>query len=244
MTELAPLAPNAWLRWDVVRRELAGAGGSLLEIGCGGGAFGTRIARGFTYTAVEPDPVAHGVAASRIGREAGRVLLGDVSVLEPDEQFDVVCAFEVLEHIEDDDAALDEWIARLRPGGLLLLSMPADSSRLGAWDAAVGHFRRYDADTLRAQLLDHGLVDPRTTYYGMPLGYVTENVRNRIAGTGRIAGEDAPVAERTARSNRLLQPGDRVTGLAVQAGTWPFRVVQRAFQQRGTGLVASARAPR
>ena len=76
-------------------------------------------------------------------------------------QFDLVCAFEVLEHIEDDAAAVRQWAARLRPGGWLLLSVPAHQRRYGPADELVGHFRRYDPARLTALLARCGLTDMR-----------------------------------------------------------------------------------
>ena len=61
----------------------------------------------------------------------GEVRLGDLSVVEPGRTFDLVVAFEVLEHIEDDHAAARDWVARLRPGGSLVVSTPAYQHRYG-----------------------------------------------------------------------------------------------------------------
>ena len=73
----------------------------------------------------------------------GRVVHGDLSVLDPGARFDLVCAFEVIEHIEDDEHALRDWAARLRPGGCCAAStrLPAP---LRPADEMVGHYRRYD----------------------------------------------------------------------------------------------------
>ncbi|MEL7157397.1 MAG: methyltransferase domain-containing protein, partial [Actinomycetota bacterium] len=56
-----------------------------------------------------------------------------------DTRFDYVMAFEVLEHITDDRAALEEWLRRLRPGGRVLFSVPAHQRKYGDADRAVGH---------------------------------------------------------------------------------------------------------
>ena len=56
-----------------------------------------------------------------------------------------MCAFEVLEHIDDDALALKQWREYLRPSGWLLLSVPAHQDQYGAADELVGHYRRYDA---------------------------------------------------------------------------------------------------
>src|SRR3546814_13621988 len=58
--------------------------------------------------------------------------------------FNMVCAFDVLEHIEDDRLAIQEWIRWLAPNGKMILSVPAHRSRWGAGDVWAGHYRRYD----------------------------------------------------------------------------------------------------
>jgi SAM-dependent methyltransferase len=240
---VAPLAPNAWLRWDVVRRHLPQTRSRVLEIGCGRGGFGSRIAVDHDYTAVELDAESCAAAAARISAVApdATVLHGDLSVLPAGAAFDVVCAFEVLEHIEDDVAALAEWVEPLRPGGLLLLSTPAWQRRFGPWDEAAGHFRRYDPAPMRALLDKTGLTDVDVTLYGAPLGFATEKVRNRVVGRTGTASEETSMADRTAGSGRMFQPSSQLTGLATQVGTWPFRMLQRAFPGSGTGLVAAGR---
>src|SRR4249920_3436634 len=108
---LPPLTFNAWLRYDLIEDELDRAGrfDSILEIGTGEGAMGARLARRFTYVGVELDPRSFETARARIQDPGyGTVLQGDLSVLRPGQVFDIACAFEVLEHIEDDASALKE----------------------------------------------------------------------------------------------------------------------------------------
>ncbi|MGH3272910.1 MAG: class I SAM-dependent methyltransferase, partial [Streptosporangiaceae bacterium] len=157
-------------------------------------------------------------------------------------QFDLVCAFEVLEHIEDDKAALTEWAARLQPGGSLLISVPAHQRRFGPWDELVGHFRRYDPPALAQLLASCGFSEIQVRQYGFPLGYVLEAGRNRIA-VRRLTRTEAStsVAERTAGSARQLQPSGGVRAAAIRYGVLPFRALQRAFPDAGTGLVAVGR---
>lgn len=245
---LPPLAPGAALRWDVVRRLLPAAAGDLLEVGCGQGAFAVRLSRRCaSYVGVEPDPVSFAVADERVRRaqDTGTpiVLNTTVEALEPGRTFDVVCAFEVLEHLEDDAAALTAWAERLRPGGLLVVSMPAHSRRLGPWDELVGHYRRYDPAQLPALLAQAGLVRTSVHLYGYPLGSALEAVRNRVARRrlASVTGTQAP--ERTASSGRQLQPRGRAAALAVALVTTPFRYLQHRFPTRGTALVATAYRP-
>jgi SAM-dependent methyltransferase len=243
---LPPLSPNAWLRWAVVSRLLPPPDRTLrvLEMGCGQGGFGARLAQDYDYLGVEPDGTSAGVAQQRLAAAGGRgeVRRGDLAALGPDETFGLVCAFEVIEHIEDDAAALAGWAARLRPGGTMLLSTPAWQRRFSAADELVGHVRRYDPPVLRARLRAAGLADVDLVHFGMPLGYLLEAGRN-AAGRRRLAAGAAAetTAARSDASGRTLQPSTSLAATAARLGTLPFRGVQRAFPRTGPGLVARAR---
>ncbi|TFV62914.1 UNVERIFIED_ORG: class I SAM-dependent methyltransferase [Bacillus sp. AZ43] len=239
-----PLAPRAFLRWDVVERVLDDLQPkTILELGCGQGAAGARMAARADYLAAEPDETSRAVATARIEPHGGTVLAGDHTAVPVGRTFDVVCAFEVLEHIENDAKVLEEWRRFVRPGGHLLLSMPAWQDRFGPMDEQVGHFRRYDPEALRVLLESAGFTDVRTTLYGWPLGYALEWVRNWAAK--RESGTSArSMADRTALSGRFRQPDDHsLVGYGVAVATWPFRQVQRLFPNRGVGLVTTARLP-
>jgi len=140
---VAPLAPNAWLRYDVVQRMLPPGITDVLEVGCGQGAFAARLAQRYHYLGVEPDHTSWTVAHRRVSAMGAGEIRNIAAEKLGDERFDLVCAFEVLEHIEDDAAAVKEWSSRLRPAGWLLLSVPAGPDQYGPWDELVGHFRRY-----------------------------------------------------------------------------------------------------
>src|SRR5262249_40273963 len=121
---LAPLTPNAWLRVDAIDRMLPPGVTDVLEVGCGEGALGVRLAQRYRYLGLEPDQASYEVARQRLERAGrGEVRNARVETLGA-QRFDLVCAFEVLEHIEDDAGALDEWAGRLREGGWLVLSVP------------------------------------------------------------------------------------------------------------------------
>lgn len=263
---LPPLAANAWLRYDGIRGLLdavAGPGaalGDVLEIGAGQGGVGARLALRSRYTGVDLDLTSLAVARRRIeALGVGARVLGGAAdaVLDPGERFDWVCAFEVIEHLADDRAALAAWVARLRPGGHLLVSTPAGADRYGAFDRLAGHFRRYDPVPFAALLAEVGLTDIKVRCVGAPLGYALEAARNTLARRrgfvaspdGLVeAGHDAPAdhAEQmqsaTLGSARLFQPGD-AAGPLLAAATYPFRLLARRMPDRGTGLVAVGRLP-
>lgn len=80
---------------------------SILEFGAGEGAFGTRLAQKVEcYIGIEPDETSRTTAATRMSSDQ---ILSDTTPIEG-QKFDMLCAFEVLEHIEDDRVALVEWL--------------------------------------------------------------------------------------------------------------------------------------
>ncbi len=239
---LAPLTPNAWLRFDLIGRMLPDGIRDVLEIGCGQGALGARLALRYRYLGVEPDPESYAVAARRMAGVGGTGEIRNATVETLDARgFDLICAFEVLEHIEDDAAAVTGWAARLRPGGWLMLSVPAHQRRFGPADHMAGHFRRYDPDVMTALLARCGFSDIEVREYGTPLGYLLEAARNAVGRRRKARLGSMSVQERTAGSGRLLQPSGGAYGVAARWGTAPFRIVQRAFPRTGTGLVVRAR---
>jgi SAM-dependent methyltransferase len=240
---IAPLAPNAWLRYDAVERMLPAGVTTVLEIGCGRGSFGVRLAKRYRYLGVEPDQTSYETAKQRLAAlgtgEVRQVFAEDLG----DEQFDLVCAFEVIEHIEDDAAAIKSWLSRVRPGGWLLLSTPADQHRFNEFDQLAGHFRRYDPEVLENLLASAGLSEISVRRYGYPLNSVTERARVMV-GKRKLAQAEAssiPIEELTAQSGRLYQPGGSLMGTVNRVGTAPFRRLQRAFPDKGVGLVAVGR---
>ena len=105
---------------------------------------------------------------------------------------DVVCAFDLLEHLDDDAAALREWHRLLRPGGMLVLTVPAYGSLWSAHDEVNGHRRRYRAASLRPLFTAAGFTIVRMTYFNMLLLPVVALVRwteRLLKGHTTVIGE-------------------------------------------------------
>ena len=245
MATVAPLSPMATLRWSVVQRYLDElAPRTVLELGCGQGGFGSRFAERADYVGIEPDEKSCSVAQSRMTGKRGKVICGTSDLVGADETYDLVCAFEVIEHLEDDTAMLSDWAEHVAPGKHLMVSVPAWPERFSPMDELVGHYRRYTPVQLHDTLSAAGLTEVRTQLYGWPLGFALESVRNRLA-TKDVAADhdsDGTMESRSARSGRLFQPKAAI-GLAVRAGAAPFTVLQRLRPSSGTGLVAVGRRP-
>ena len=109
-----------------------------------------------------------GPALARLREGGGRALLGDVTTLPfRDGAFDLVCAFDIVEHVEDDRRVFAELSRVARRGATVVFSVPLHQARWTAFDALVGHVRRYEPDDLLALLREHGLELERTAVFGM-----------------------------------------------------------------------------
>ena len=108
----------------------------MLDFGCGTGAFLEHLER-----------------------------FGAVSAVDSDASFDLATTLDVVEHIDDDVAALAELRRVLRPDGVLLVAVPAFMFLWGKQDEVSHHKRRYTARTLRAALHYAGFAVERTSYF-------------------------------------------------------------------------------
>jgi SAM-dependent methyltransferase len=236
------LTTAGWLRYELIRRLIPPDTRSVLEIGVGLGALGRLLARNHSvYVGAEIDPTSAALARPDIEANGG-VLVRTVDDLEPGRVFDLVCAFEVLEHIEDDGAELAHWVTRVRPGGSFLLSVPAHPERWGPSDELAGHYRRYTRRGLQEVFEGAGLGDVVVWAYGWPLQHLLERIREPIAT--RREERNLPIEQRTYSSGRRLQaPGWLAPATAMLAA--PFRPVQLPFRNTdvGTGWIARGTLP-
>lgn len=133
--------------------------GAVLDFGAGVGTFAAPLAHlGRRVLCVEPDP-----AQRRMLAQAGLAAVASLDAV-PDESVDSIYTLNVLEHIEDDDTVLRELHRRLRPGGRLLIYVPAFQVLFTAMDRRVGHFRRYRSAALQAQVRAAGFAVERGRY--------------------------------------------------------------------------------
>jgi SAM-dependent methyltransferase len=107
-------------------------------------------------------------ALAKLRGRGAQVVLGEVTSLPfADDAFDLVCALDIIEHVEDDDGALSELSRVAQPGGTLLISMPLHPSRWTSFDDFVGHKRRYEPQRLLAKLTQHHLTVLSSAAFGM-----------------------------------------------------------------------------
>jgi SAM-dependent methyltransferase len=144
-------------RRHLLARAIAGlTPGVALDVGAAGGG-NTRVlqAHGWQASALEYGPEGAQVCAER----GIPVLRGDATRLPlAPESLDLVVAFDVLEHLDDDKAAATGVYEALRPGGTFLVAVPVDMRLWSQHDVAVGHVRRYERAEMVALLEGAGFV--------------------------------------------------------------------------------------
>lgn len=107
-------------------------------------------------------------ALARLRESGGHAVLAQIAALPfPDRSFDLVCALDIVEHVDDDDGAFAELSRVAAPGAAFLLSVPLHPEQWTAFDDFVGHRRRYEPQKLRRKLDEHGFVVEQSAIYGM-----------------------------------------------------------------------------
>jgi len=152
--KLAALEDTHWWyreRRHLLARALSGVRpGDALDIGAAGGG-NTRVLRDLGW---RPVALEYGAEGAEVAFERGLLTLrADATRLPVDEaSLDLVVAFDILEHLEDDDLAVREIARVLRSDGTFLVAVPADPRLWSAHDEAVDHVRRYTRETLSGVL--------------------------------------------------------------------------------------------
>ena len=134
---------------DLIRREAAPAAGArVLEIGCGTGHNLDMLGEFGTVEAVELDEEARAIAEQRLGREVMSAPLPELAGIA-ERQYDLIAALDVIEHIDDDRAAVAAIAAKLKRGGKFVITVPAHQWMWSAHDVVNHHKRRYSKAALR-----------------------------------------------------------------------------------------------
>ncbi|MDT9599459.1 class I SAM-dependent methyltransferase [Sphingosinicella rhizophila] len=213
----------------IARKLEPGPDARILEIGCGTGHNLPMLAQFGHADAIEIDDAARAVASKRLGREVMKAALPELPGVQL-HAYDLVALLDVLEHVEDDRAALVSIGARLKPGGHVLITVPAHPWMWSAHDTVNHHHRRYTKRSLREVVAAAGLRIDFMSYFNSLLFPLAAAAR--IAG--RVTGkEDSSDALPPAPVNRLFET---LFGLERHAiGRFPF--------PSGVSLVALLSAP-
>src|SRR3990172_7468535 len=157
----------------VIKQELPA--GRILDIGCGTGSLMEQLARrGYEVSGVDASDECIQRTTERLSHVTQNmppvVKKGRAEQIDfPDQSFDAVIAAEVLEHVEGDDLAVKEFHRLLKPGGLCLITVPANPALWDISDEIAGHKRRYKKDDLLRLFNNASFQVERFLYLGFPL---------------------------------------------------------------------------
>jgi len=134
----------------------------ILDLGCGTGVIATELGAWSEVVGLDFSDKALAYCQSR-GLETLVQARGEFLPLK-EGTVDGILALDIFEHIEDDGAAFRESYRVLRPGGILVLSVPAFKSLWGPHDVALMHFRRYRRSDVERRLQEVGFGIERASY--------------------------------------------------------------------------------
>jgi SAM-dependent methyltransferase len=197
----------------------------ILEVGCGTGGNLAMLAQFGTVCAAESDGFALAHARDISGMDIREGRLPD-RIPFTDELFDLVCVFDVLEHVEDDAAALSAVADRMKRGGFAVVTVPAYQGLFGAHDRAHHHFRRYTAHRLRRIVTGRGLRVRRLGYFNALLFPLIAAVRL------------CKLLLRLEQQDEATMPGPRLNQLLYTVFSLEALLVPRILFPFGTSCVA------
>lgn len=201
----------------------------VLEVGCGTGHNLAMLGEFGKLDACELDAIARGMASDRLGRPVLEARLPDLSMFKAG-SYDLIALLDVLEHVPDDLGSLKAIRRLLKPGGALVLTVPANKWMWSAHDVAHHHFRRYTKGEL-ARLFRQAGYDIQLHSYFNTLLFPAVAAARLI---GKLRGNET--ADDAMPGNRVNEILNRVFGF--EAG-----LIGRLPMPFGVSLIAVLRRP-
>ncbi len=208
-------ARNDLILWAL--RRYSPAFRSLLEIGCGTGFVLSGIAKAFPEARlVGTEVFVEGLGFANRRVPQAELMQMDARALPYVEEFDVVVAFDVVEHIEEDELVLRNLFHATRPGGHCILSVPQHMWLWSPVDEEACHKRRYSAQELSGKAVKAGFRIVRSTSFvtlllpAMLLSRLADRQRGKSGGVDSLRMNPAV--------NRILEWALRVEHVAIRAG--------------------------
>lgn len=218
-------------RHQVVLRELERAATLLpyfprriLDIGCAGGVAFDDFQRWGDVYGIEPDPQLVDSKPRWRHRITHQYFTAD---FQPSECFDIVTMLDVLEHIRNDSDALRHLASIVRPGGFVILTVPALQQLWSVHDEINLHFRRYDRRELRQLLTEAGFEIVRLNYlfcWSLPLVYLRTWSRR---AEYRVKVPQWPINSLFQNLTQLENWVSNTTGISLPCGSSLLAVVRR-----------------
>ena len=196
-------------------------GAKILEIGAGTGGNISMLERFGEVQAVEMSDLARRIAWEKTGRDFLYGYLPDNLPVSPG-TVDLICLFDVLEHVREDEASLLAMRHLLKPGGKVVLTVPAHQWLWSTHDVGLHHMRRYSRGLLRQRIEEAGYRIDKLTYTNAALFPVAILARlaDRLRGSNAASGQAMPPAPVNAAMKAMFS----AESLIVQNASLPFGV--------------------
>ena len=255
--EFNPTLAYLYRRWLMRRLLQPLVPGRFLEIGVGSGnIYEDLVGWGCRGLCLDLNPALIQEHRWRSSHPAGVVEFRTQNFFEVEGPFDLVLAFEVLEHYLDDRQCLARWRDLLSPEGILLFSVPAHQRRWTSNDTRAGHARRYEKAELTRKLAQSGLAAETFCCYGFPVLNWTYPLSSLLfPERGEAPGETGPDRALSPTATGSVKDFGRTAGSGgrrfARLAKWllkerlwrPFLQMQRPFLSgdMGTGYMVKCR---
>jgi SAM-dependent methyltransferase len=180
--------------------------GNVLEVGAGYGAMTRRLleCKPQRLTACEPDSELAAGLRVRFGTGVDIVTGGLADVPSTAGPFDAIVYVDVLEHISDDRDEVRRAAAQLKPGGVLIVGGPVHAWLYSRFDAAIGHWRRYNRRSVEALVEASGLLRLERFRYFDSIGMALS------LGNRHLTRQDTPSRGQIRFWNSVILPMSRL----------------------------------
>jgi SAM-dependent methyltransferase len=205
-------------------------GAKILEAGCGPGGNLAMLSAFGAVTGLEPDAASRAYATERTGVPVESGALPGPLPFAP-ASFDLVCAFDVIEHVDEDEASVRALGGLVKPGGYFAATVPGQPWMLSRHDELHHHKRRYRMAPFRRLFAGAGLEVVKASYFNLLLFPPIAAIRAVKMATGSTAADDD--ATPPAPVNALL------AALFGAERHW----LRRASLPTGVSIVVIARRP-
>jgi len=178
----------------------------ILNVGAATGATSEMLSKFGEVTSLEYDEFCCKFLKEKTGIEAINASLTNLPF--EDDSYDIICAFDVIEHIEDDIKAIEEIHRVLKPNGKYLLTVPAFQSLWSNHDVINHHYRRYRKNQFNKLIVNNKLKINYSTYFNFWLFIPISIVRFILNNIPRKKNSDS-----TGSDNEIMQSSKIVNGI-------------------------------